>query len=83
MTSYPAFYKEKYTKLQRLSPKYTVNILVSLVTYHTPLRLYVRVCLVKTLTLTALIGSPIICTCAPADIWEQWERNLTTRIRRR
>ena len=39
--------------------------------------------LVNTLTSTALIGSPIICMRAPADICEQWERNLTTCFSKR
>ena len=42
----------------------------SLVTFHTIQSLYVCVWLVNTLTLTAPIGSP-------ADICEQWERNLS------
>ena len=49
----------------------------SLVTYHTLPSLYVCVWLVNTLTSTALIGSPIICMWSPADICEQWERNLS------
>ena len=48
-----------------------------LVTYHTLLSLYVCVWLVNTLTSTAPIGSPIICMWFPADICEQWERNLS------
>ena len=40
-------------------------------------QLYVCVWLVNTLTLTAPIGSPIICMWSPADICEQWERNLS------
>ena len=49
----------------------------SLVTYYTLRSLYVRVWLVKILTSTAPIGSPIICMWSPADICEQWERNLS------
>ena len=49
----------------------------SLVTYHTLQSLYARVWLVNTLTTTAPIGSPIICMWSPADICEQWERNLS------
>ena len=48
-----------------------------LVTYHTLQSLYVCVWLVNTLTSTAPIGSPIICMWSPADICEQWERNLS------
>ena len=49
----------------------------SLVTYHTVQSLFVCVWLVNTLTSTASIGSPIICMWSPADICEQWERNLS------
>ena len=49
----------------------------SLVTYHTLRSLYVCVWLVITLTSAAPIGSPIICMWSPADICEQWERNLS------
>ena len=49
----------------------------SLVTYNTLRSLYVCVWLVNTLTSTAPIGSPIICMWFPADICEQWERNLS------
>ena len=45
--------------------------------YHTLPSLYVCVWLVNTLTSTAPIGSPIICMWSPADICEQWERNLS------
>ena len=48
-----------------------------LVTYHTLQSLYVCVWLVNTLTSTAPIGSPIVCMWSPADICEQWERNLS------
>ena len=46
-------------------------------TYHTLPSLYVCVWLVNTLTSTAPIGSSIICMRSPADICEQWERNLS------
>ena len=36
---------------------------------------------VNTLTSTAPISSPIICTWAPANICEQWERNLPADVR--
>ena len=49
----------------------------SLVMYHTLQSLYVCVWLVNTLTSTAPIGSLIICMWSPADICEQWERNLS------
>ena len=49
----------------------------SLVTYLSLLSLYVCVWLVNTLTYTAPIGSPIICMWSPADICEQWERDLS------
>ena len=49
----------------------------SLVTYYTLQSLYASVWLVNTLTSTAPIGSPIICMWSPADICEQWERNLS------
>ena len=49
----------------------------SLVTYHALQSLYVYVWFVNTLTSTAPIGSPIICMWSPAEIWEQWERNLS------
>ena len=49
----------------------------SLVTYHALQSLYVCVWFVNTLTSTAPIGSPIICMWSPAEIWEQWERNLS------
>ena len=48
-----------------------------LVTYHTLPSLCVCVWLVNTLTSTAPIGPPIICMQCPADICEQWERNLS------
>ena len=37
----------------------------------------VCVWLVNTLSSTAPTGSPIICMWSPADVWEQWERNLS------
>ena len=49
----------------------------SLVTYHTLQSLYICVWLVNALTSAAPIGSPIICMWSPADICEQWERNLS------
>ena len=49
----------------------------SLVTYHTLPSLCVCVWLVNTLTSTAPIEPPIICMWCPADICEQWERNLS------
>ena len=63
-----------------LAPKYSCPELNS---YNTLPSLYVCVWLVNTLTSTAQIGSPIICTWAPADICEQWQGNLTTRFSRR
>ena len=39
--------------------------------------MYVCVWLVNTWTSTAPIGSPIICMRSPADICEQWERDLS------
>ena len=81
MISISSLYKEKYTKRQRLSPKYSCPELNSLVTYHTLQSLYVCVWLVN--TSTTLTGSTILCTWAPADVCEQWERNLTTRFSRR
>ena len=49
----------------------------SLVTYHALQSLYVCVWFVNTLTSTAPIRSSIICMRSPADICEQWERNLS------
>ena len=54
----------------------------SLVTYHTLQTLYACVWLVNTLTSTVPIGSLIVSTSAPADICEQWKRNLTARFSR-
>ena len=47
------------------------------VTCHTLPSLYVSVWLVNTLISTSPIGSLIICMLSPADICEQWERNLS------
>ena len=49
----------------------------SLVTYDTLPSLYVCVWLVNTLTSISPIRSLIICMRSPADICEQWERNLS------
>ena len=49
----------------------------SLVTYHTLQSVYVCVWLVNTLTSITPIVSPIICMWSPADVCEQWERNLS------
>ena len=76
MTSNPAFTERNIQK---------VNVYLldsrpeqkSLVTYLTLQSLYVCVWLVNTLTYTVPIGSPIICMWSPADIREQWERNLS------
>ena len=76
VTSNPAF-------TERNIQKANVYLLYSrqeqkfLVTYHTLQSLCVCVWLVNTLTSTAPIGSPIICMWSPADICEQWERNLS------
>ena len=75
--------RETHTKRQPLSPKYSCPELNSLITYHTLPSLNVCVWLVNIWTLTAPIGSSIICTSAPADICEQRERNLTPRFIRR
>ena len=76
MTSHPAFTEKNIQKpnayLLDSRPEQK-----SLVTYHTLPSLYVCVWLVNTLTSTAPIGSPIICMWSPADICEQWERNLS------
>ena len=69
MKSNPAFTKRNIQNFNA----YLLNILV---------RSYC-IWLVNTLTSTALIGSPIICMRAPADICEQWERNLTTCFSKR
>ena len=76
MASNPAFTERNiqkpnaYLLNSRLEQKY-------LVTYHTLPSFYVCVWLLNTLTSTAPIGSPIICMWSPADICEQWERNLS------
>ena len=76
MTSNPAFTERNiqkanaYLLCSRQKQK-------SLVTYHTLQRLYICVWLVNILTLTAPIGSPLICMWSPADICKQWERNLS------
>ena len=49
----------------------------SLLTYDTLSSLYVCVWLVNTLTSISPIRSLIICMRSPADICEQWERNLS------
>ena len=73
MTSNPAFTERNIQKpnayLLDSRPKQKY-----LVTYQS---LYVCVWLVNTLTSTAPIGSPIICMWSPADICEQWEKNLS------
>ena len=76
MTIKSSLYGEKYTKSQCLSPMFSSGA-KSLVTYHALQSLYVCVWFVNTLTSTAPIGSPIICMWSPAEIWEQWERNLS------
>ena len=76
MTSNPAFTERNiqkpnaYLLNSRLEQKY-------LVTYHTLPSFYVCVWLVNTLTSTAPIGSPINRMWSPADVCEQWERNLS------
>ena len=76
MTSCPAFTERSIQKPNAclLDSRPEQN---SLVTYNTLQSLYVGVWLVNTLTSTAPIGSPIICMWSPADICEQWERNLS------
>ena len=77
MTSYPAsLYREKCTKTQRLSPMFSSGAKIfGHVSHSTEL---VRMCLAcQQLTSTAPIGSPIIWMWSPADICEQWERNLS------
>ena len=76
MTSNPAFTEKKYIKGQCLSPRFSSGAKY-LVTYHTLPSLYVCVWLVNTLTSITPIGSPIICMWYPANICEQWERNLS------
>ena len=76
MTSNPAFTERNIQKANAYL-LYSRQEQKSLVTYHTLQSLYVCVWLVNTLTSTAPIGSPIICVWFPADICEQWERNLS------
>ena len=76
MTSNPAFTERNIQKANAYL-LYSRQEQKSLVTYHTLQSLYVCVWLVNTLTSTAPIGSPIICMWSPADICEQWERNLS------
>ena len=76
MTSNPAFAERNIQKANAYL-LYSRQEQKSLVTYHTLQSLYVCVWLVNTLTSTAPIGSPIICLWSPADICEQWERNLS------
>ena len=59
-TSNPAFTERNIQKANAYL-LYSRQEQKSLVTYHTLQSLYVCVCLVNTLTSTALIGSPIIC----------------------
>ena len=76
MTSTPAF-TERNTQKANAYLLYSRQEQKSLVTYHTLQSLYVCVWLVNTLTSTAPTGSPIICMWSPADVCEQWERNLS------
>ena len=76
MTSNPAFTERNIQKANAYL-LYSRQEQKSLVTYHTLQSLYVCVWLVNTLTSTAPIGSPIICIWSPADICEQWKRNLS------
>ena len=76
MTSNPAF-TERNIQKANANLLYSRQEQKSLVTYHTLQSLYVCVWLVNTLTSTAPIGSLIICMWSPADICEQWERNLS------
>ena len=76
MTSNPAFTERNIQKAYAYL-LYSRQEQKSLVTYHTLQSLYVCVWLVNTLTSTAPIGSPIICMWSPADVCEQWERNLS------
>ena len=76
MTSNPAFTDRNIQKADAYL-LYSRHEQKSLVTYHTLQSLYVCAWLVNTLTSTAPIGSPIICMWSPADIREQWERNLS------
>ena len=76
MTSNPAFTERNIQKANAYL-LYSRQEQKSLVTYHTLQSLYVCVWLVNTLTSTAPIGSPIICMWSPADVCEQWEKNLS------
>ena len=76
MTSNPAFTERNIQKANAYL-LCSLQEQKSLVTYHTLQSLYVCVWLVNTLTSTAPIGSPIIWMWSPADISEQWERNLS------
>ena len=61
MTSNPAL-TEKYTKSQRLSPRFSSGAKIcGHLSHYTLPSLYICVCLVNTLTSTAPIGSLIIC----------------------
>ena len=76
MTSNPVF-TEKNTKTQSLSPRFSSGAKIcGHVSHSTEL---VRMCLAcqHLSTSAAPIGSPIICMWSPADICEQWERNLS------
>ena len=66
----------RWVPLQGLSPRFSSGVKI-FGHYHTLSSLYVCIWLVNTLTSTAPIGSPIICMWSPADIYEQWERNLS------
>ena len=74
-TSNPAF-TEKNIQKPNAYPLDSRPEQKSLVTYHTLQSLNICVWLVNTLTSSTPDGSPIICMWSPADIWEQWERNL-------
>ena len=63
-----SLHREKYTKRQRLSPRFSSGAKIFGHVYHTLPSLYVCVWLVNTFTPTAPIGSPIICVWSPADI---------------
>ena len=76
MTSNPAFTGRNIQKANAYL-LYSGQEQKSLVTYHTLQSLCVCVWLVNTLTSTVPIGSQIICMWSPADICEQWERNLS------
>ena len=69
--------QREISKKPRFNLLYSRKEQKSLVTHHTLQSLYVCVWLVNTFNSTAPIGSPIICMWSPADIWEQWEKNLS------